>query len=76
MAGLSTRCALCGSVFEASRSDARYCSDAHRARAHREAADSRRKTVTELLSRAAMIRDGDETAIAALRRDAERLLAA
>jgi hypothetical protein len=44
-----TKCELCGDYFDAYRSDARFCSDAHRAKATRNAAkallDSTRRVI-------------------------------
>lgn len=75
MAAIHT-CAQCGAPFEAYRSDARFCSDAHRARASREANVRRREAAEDLLRRMteALASGGDTATLAELQRQAARFL--
>lgn len=65
-------CRRCGSPFESVRNDARYCSDAHRARAFRE---RQHRVAAELLDdmTAALASGASESVLRELKRRAEAL---
>ncbi|RAX48938.1 hypothetical protein DQ353_12525 [Arthrobacter sp. AQ5-05] len=69
-------CDVCQSSLEGTRPTARYCSDACKMRAYRRRLADRQEIAADLLRRQtrAIIDGADASVLAAIARDAERLL--
>jgi hypothetical protein len=69
------RCHFCKTYFEPRRSDARFCSPAHKAAWHRAEERRQREAALDLLLRQTRaVHDGDTEALSAIADEAARLL--
>lgn len=73
---MDRKCRHCGRKFTAKRVDAEYCGNACRVAVHRQRREDQRRAALDLLARQseALASGGDPAVLAALVREAHRLL--